>query len=337
MRIDKRIVAIIPLVAALLFLSPSPGATADKVIFALDWLIYGKHAGFYVAQEKGFYQENNLDVTIQRGYGSGDTAKRVGAGQAEFGFSDTPAVMLARVRGIQLKLIGMIHDKSMHTIIVLKGSGITKPKDLEGRTIGSPEQNAVKLLFPAFASATGIDPNKVQWVNMTPAATAPSVISGRVDGGGFYATEIPTVRAGAKKVGKDIHVIFYSKYGIDVYSNGLITTDKMIKEKPDLVRRFVHATMKGVAWAIEHPEEATDIFVKVNPATSRNLARAHWKIAVDHLLTPSAKKFGIGYMTQEKMEYTRATTAKYMNKKIDFSAQEVYTNDFLPKLFPKRP
>ncbi len=335
MGIDKRIGAIIPLAVALFFSNPSPGLSADKVNFALDWLIYGKHAGFYVAKEKGFYRENNLDVTIQRGYGSGDTAKRVGAGQAQFGFSDTTAVMLARTRGVKIKLIGMIHDKSMHTIIVLKGSGITKPKDLEGRKIGSPEQNAVKIIFPAFAQVNGVDQDKVEWVNMTPDAVAPSLLAGRVDGGGFYATEIPTVRAGAKKVGKDIHVIYYSKFGIDVYSNGLITTDKMIREKPDLVRRFLDATMKGVAWGIEHPEEATDIFVKAHPTTSRNLARAHWAIAVDHLLTKPAKKFGIGYMTQEKMEYTRATVVKYMKVKIDFPAKEIYTNDFLPKLFPK--
>lgn len=336
MRISRCIMTVILLVTNLLLLSPSSGATADKVIFALDWIIYGKHAGFYVAEDKGFYRENNLEVTIQRGYGSGDTAKRVGAGQAEFGFADAPAVMLARAQGAGLKMIGMIHDKAMHTIIALKGSGITKPKDLEGRKIGSPEQNAVKIIFPAFARASGIDADKIQWVTMTPEAVVPSLLAGRVDGGAFFAAEIPTVQAGAKKVGKDIQVIYFFDYGVDLYSNALITTDKIIREKSDVVRRFVQATMKGVAWAVENPDAATDILVKAHPATSRDLARGHWEIAVDHLMTDTAKKFGIGYMSRDKMEYTRATTAKYMNIKLDFPVEDSFTNEFLAKLFPKR-
>lgn len=337
MGISRCIMTVILLVANLLLLSPSSGATADKVIFALDWIIYGKHAGFYVAEDKGFYRENNLEVTIQRGYGSGDTAKRVGAGQAEFGFADAPVVMLARAKGAALKMIGMIHDKSMHTIIGLKGSGITKPKDLEGRKIGSPEQNAVKIMFPAFARASGIDADKIQWVTMTPEAVVPSMLADRVDAGAFFAAEIPTVQAGAKKVGKDVLVIYYTDYGVDIYSNALITTDKIIREKSDVVRRFVQATMKGVAWAIENPEAATDIFVKAHPATSRDLARAHWEVAVDHLMTETAKKFGIGYMSRDKMEYTRATTVKYMSVQLDFPVEDSFTNEFLAKLFPKRP
>jgi len=311
-------------------------AELQKVRLTLDWLVYGKHAGFYAAAEKGFYRENGLDVTILRGFGSGDTVKRIAAGSEEFGFADTPALLIGRSRGAELKEIGIIHDRSLYTIITLRGSGIKSPKDLEGRSIGSPEGNAVKVVFPAFAAANRIDEAKVKWVTMTPEAIAPSLIAGKIDAGAFFATETPTVRAAAQTVGKEIDILYYSNYGVDVYSNGLIATDKIIKEKPDLVKRFVHAAMKGFAWAVENPEEATGIFVRHNPAISPELARAHWEIAVDHLLTPTALKMGIGYMTREKMEYTRDTITNYMKLPVKVPVEEIYTNEFLPKLFPKR-
>ncbi|MBI3079118.1 MAG: ABC transporter substrate-binding protein, partial [Deltaproteobacteria bacterium] len=295
-----------------------------------------KHAGFFAAADKGFYKEQNLDATIQRGFGSGDTVKRIAAGTEEVGFADTPSLIIARARGAAVKVIAMIHDKSMYTIVTLKGSGVTTPKDLEGRSIGSPEGNAVKVVFPAFAGANRIDQAKVRWVTMTADAQTPSLFAGRVDAVGYFAAAIPSVRAAAKKQGKDIHVIYYSDYGVDVYSNGLIATDKLVREKPDLVRRFVHATMKGFAWAVENSGPAIELFVKANTAISPEVARADWEIAVDHLMTETAKKFGIGYMTREKMESTRDIITEYMKIGVKVPVEDIYTNDFLPKLFPKR-
>jgi ABC-type nitrate/sulfonate/bicarbonate transport system substrate-binding protein len=92
-----------------------------------------------------------------------------------------------------------------------------------------------------------------------------------------------------------------------------------------------------VSWAVENPDEATAIFVKHNQAVSADLARAQWQVVIDHLLTPLAAERGIGFMTEEKMRRTRDILVKYEKLEGEIALKDLYTNEFLPRLFPKRP
>lgn len=313
-----------------------PARAADEIIFSLDWIPYGRDTGFYAALGRGFYKEAGISATLIKGEGSTDTIKRVVLEKAHFGFADASTLVVARSKGLKAKQVGMVHDKSVFAIYVLKDSGIRRPKDLEGRSIGSPEASSVQVTFPAFARANGVDEKKVKWIPMTAPAAVPSLISGKVDGAAAYVSWEPTYKASAAKAGKEILELKYSDWGVDLYSNGLIASDKMIKENPDLVRRFVHSTMKGIAWGVEHPEEAVEIFLKHHPAVSRDLALRHWAITIDHLLTPTAMEKGIGYITPEKMQYTRDVMTEALNLGVKVPVEELYTNEFLPKLFPKK-
>lgn len=307
----------------------------DKVKFALDWVPYGKHSMFYASLDKGFWKDAGFDVTILRGYGSGDTAKRIGAGSEEFGIAGIGAMLTARAKGAPLKMIGMYHDKALDAIATIKGTGITKPADLVGKKIGSPEGHASRVIFPAWARINNVDPDKVIWVNMTGEAQVPSMMAGTVDAMVSFYTEKPTIDAAAKKTGKEAVYLLYSDYGLDTYANGLITTDDLIKKNPDLVKRFVQSTYKGMAWSIENQEEAVDIFIKHNPAITRDLAMGHFEIAIEHILTPFAAKEGIGWMETKKMELTNNLITEYMKLPKKMTLEEINTNEYLPKLFPK--
>ena len=314
------------------------GALAqDKVKFALDWIPYGKHAMFYVSKDKGFWKDAGLDVTVTRGFGSGDTVKRVAAGTEDFGFAAVASMITGKSRGADLKMVGMVHDRALDSVATLKGNKITKPADLVGKTIGSPKGNAVRVVFPAFADINKFDRDKVTFINMTVPAMAPSLLAGRVDAILIFYTERPTVDAAAKKVGKEALYLQYADFGMNTYGNGIIVSEKMIKENPELVKRFVEATYKGIAWSVENPKEAVDIFIKHNPAISPELARKHFDIAVKHLLTPTAKKEGIGHMTRERMVFTNDLITEHMNLPKKTPVADVYTNEYLPKLFPKQP
>lgn len=309
----------------------------EEVRFTLDWLPYSAHAGFYAAQERGVYRENGLSVKIERGIGSGDTVKKVAGGGSEYGFADAGALVVALAQGAKAKMLAVLFDKSMYTILSLKGNGIAKPKDLEGRRLGSPIGAAPRVLFPAFAAASGVDAARVEMVNVTPAAAIPSLLAGKVDAIGLFTISGAILKMKAKAEGKEVTEILYSDYGIDIYSNGIVASAGRVEKEQDQVRRFVQGSVKGAAWAVEHPEEALAVFLKAHPSADKILARAQFKIAVDHLLTPTAMKEGICHMTEEKAGTTIQTVLKYYGLKAQIRPSDFYTNQFLPRIIVKRP
>lgn len=325
------------LACVLLTGTPAGAQTKDKLTFTLNFIPYGLHTAFFVAVEKGFYDRANLDVTIQRGMGSSDTAVKVGAGAADVGFADAAAVVVGRAKGAKLTMVAMILDRGVSTIYTYKGSGITKPKDLEGKTVVDSPGGATLALLPALAAINGVDLTKVKMVMVAPAAKNPTLIEKKTDAMLTFSTFEPNLKLLAAAKGMEIVALPFSDWGLDLYGLALFTSEKLLQERRDVVRRWTDATMRAVAWSVENPEEAVAIFAKKNPAVSADLAREHWRIVVDHLLTPVALEHGIGFMTEEKMRNTRDPLVKYQKLEADIPLKDLYTNEFLPKLFPKRP
>jgi len=234
-------------------------------------------------------------------------------------------------------MVAMILDKGVSTIYTYKGSGITKPKDLEGRTVADSAGGATLTLFPALAAVQGIDVSKVQFLIVAPAAKNPTLIEKKADAMLTFSTFEPNLKALAAAKGMEIVALPYSEWGVDIYGLSLLTSERMLRERRDVVRRWTEATMRAVAWSVENPDEAVALFVKQNQAVSPDLAREQWRIVVDHLLTPTAKEHGIGYMTEEKVRRTRDLLVKYQKLEADIPLKDLYTNEFLPRLLPKRP
>lgn len=331
------------LVAGMSFLSLGflgPVGAADKVTFLLDWTPYGKHAFLYAGLDQGFYAKEGLEVSVVRGTGSADTVKNVAAKAGEFGHADASTLVIARAKGAKVKLVGMFHHRSLHAIYALKKSGIAKPKDLAGKTIATSPGNASWVVLPALAAIAGFDMNTVKPILMAPPSMEPSLFAEKVDAIVTFATIGPSYVLAAKKTGKDFVEILYSDHGVDVYSNGMITTDDLLREKPALAERMVRAVYRALAWSVEHPEEALQAFLRRHPESTPEVARAHWEIKVRHLLTPETKQNGIGYMVSDRMKYTRDLIVKYYGLTEPVTAEELYTNDLITKLprewrFPK--
>src|ERR1700730_7154798 len=137
----------------------------ENVTLITDFGFNGRHAYFYVALEKGYYKAADLEVKIVRGQGSVDAIRQVGANNAVVGFADAGSIVLARGNDqIPVKLVAIVYARAPHAIYALKESGISKPKDLEGRKIANPAGGAIPKMFPAYAKAAGIDAGKVTWV-----------------------------------------------------------------------------------------------------------------------------------------------------------------------------
>src|SRR5947209_6794429 len=250
---------------------------ADKVTFVTDFGYNGRHAYYFVALEKGYYARQNLDVQIVRGQGSADAVKQVAAGTAQIGFADTAAVIRGRGNDQSAtKLVAIVYAKPPHAIYVLKESGIARPKDLEGKKIADTAFSAVPKLFDAYAKAARIDGGKVTWL-VASADTLPGMLTtGRADGIGQFIVGEPLLAKSAAP--KEVLALSYADAGLDLYGNGIIASDSIIKSNPDLVRRFVDGTMQGLKDAIANPQEAGMIMKKHQRAVDADIATAETKI-----------------------------------------------------------
>lgn len=308
----------------------------DKLTFQFAWIPYGKYAGFYLAKELGFYDEAGLDVTFIRGFGMQDGVAKLVSGVADMGEVNQMGSVGSRSRGAPLREVLMFHDKAMEVFYCLEKQGIRKPKDLEGKSIGGPKGAGARELFPAFAALHGIDASKVTFVDMTPDAMVPAVVSGRVHCASNFITERPNYAKAAAQVGQKVSGIVYSEWGLDLHANSLVATDKMIQEKPDVIRRFLQATVRGWLAGIERPDEAAKMFVKNYPEANLELVREHWQIAVEHMLAPAAYENGLGWIDPAKKKRTIDVYTKYIPLPREVSVDEVMTNQFNPKIMPPK-
>jgi len=253
---------LLALLATLAIHACAPAASAqDKVSIVTDAGFNGRHAYYFVAIERGYYKAANLDVRVVRGQGSVDAIKQVAAGTATFGFADAGSVVLTRANdNIPVQLVAIIYARAPHAIYALKESGITRPKDLEGRKIANPAGGAIPKLFPAYAKAAGIDEAKVTWVVASSEALPGLLALGRVDAVGQFTVGESLLKKHAAP--KELVRLTYADAGLDFYSNGIVATEATIKSNPDLVKRFVAATLRGLKDTLSAPTEAAAILNK---------------------------------------------------------------------------
>jgi NitT/TauT family transport system substrate-binding protein len=312
---------------ALGVLSNQSVVAADNVTFVTDFGFNGRHAYYYVALDKGYYKDAGLDVKIVRGQGSTDAVKQVASGTAQFGFADTSAVVFAKANdGIPVKLVSVIYAKPPHAIYVLKDSGITKPKDLEGRTLADTAFSAMPKMFGAYAKAAGIDASKVTWV-VAGSDALPGMLSlGRVDGIGQYTVGEPLLKKAAAP--KDIIQLAYSDAGLDYYGSGLITMDSTLQSNPDMVKRFVAATLRGLKDAMANPKEAGEIMHKYHREVDEGVARDE-TVKVGQLATvPGAP---MGSIDSARLQRTIDIIAGAYSLKSTVKPADIYAPGFVPK------
>ena len=326
----KRIMAVAALFAALGFTAAA--RAADDVTYTLDWVVNGAHAGYFIALDKGYYRDAGLNVTFSRGFGSGDTIKRVGSNVTTFGLADTGAIVAARANeDVPVRIIAMVYQKATLGLIYLKESGITKPKDIEGRAIGRSASGASVNMFPGFLKANNIDRGKIREVVVDGSTFLPLLLSRRVDAVLEQSVQLSHFQAAASKQNLKVAAMRYSDYGLTAYGNAIIANPQTLKDKPDVVRRFVAASLKGVAYAIAHPDEAIAAMRKTNPEIDAAGAKGELMDSATVTVTPETRKSGIGTMDDKGMTATRDVVTSALSLKRSVPVDELYTTTFLPK------
>lgn len=309
--------------------TPEPEGV-DQVLLALDFFPGGQHSGFFVALDKGYYAEERLAVQISRGYGSLDTVKRLASGQATFGFADTGSLLVGRSNeDLKVKAVAMIYQKEPHAIFYNADRGITAPKDLEGKTFADTAFSSIPQYLPAFCEANGVDCSKIKIVNVDSAAIAPTLLSGQADAVGFFTFTGINLATQAEDAGMHIGVFPLADYGVSFYGHSIQADEKLIASNPDLVARFVRASIRGYQDAMQNPEEATTIYGKYFRDPPPEIVVQEVELARTYVLGDPADPDGIGAIDPARMQ----ATIDIVSTALGFDAQtveDVSTTTFLP-------
>jgi NitT/TauT family transport system substrate-binding protein len=263
-------------------------AETVDVNFITDFGYYGRHAYFFVALDKGYYQAEGLNIQILRGQGSADAIRKVGAGAATVGFADAGSLVLARGNdGVPVKLVSITYALPPQAIFALEGSGINVPKDLEGRTVADTAASSNRLMFGTYAAAAGIDASKVKWENADGGALPSLLATGRVDAIGQFVVGQPILEAatGPKKLVR----LAYKDAGLTYYGSGLIAAEDTIAQRPEVVKSFVRATIKGMQDAFAAPSEAAEILHKYHREIDVKAAQEEVTLVRELAVVPGRK------------------------------------------------
>jgi NitT/TauT family transport system substrate-binding protein len=287
-------------------------------------LVESGQASFYLAQDKGYYAEENLDVRFEMGSKELNPVKMVTTGTDAFGLLGGPDTLLvARSNGAPLKAIAIIHRNSnFPCVITKKESGLTKVQQLQGRQIGfyygHISTDVLRNLFRrTHTRITEVDVG----FDYT------QFIQGKIDAEWAF-----TVTAGLDLPAKGIELNFISPadYGIITHGYTIFATDETISSKPDLVRRFLKASLRGVQSAVADPEAATKSLLKRNPQLDMALNLRRQKAY--NLVTSDSVEFPSGYMDREMFQTTYDRLSEEKVIKRQFDPADAYTTQFLQEI-----
>ncbi len=320
--------------SAALTVVPLTATAQTKIKMVLNWKYQGPQAWFFMAQDKGYFKAEGLDVEIDQGEGSSAPIAKVAAGVYDAGFGDLNALIdLAAKRPTEAPVgVYMIYNTPPFTIVVKKDSPIKTPKDLEGKIVGGPGNDGALKLFPAFAKVAKFDLSKVKITNMTPNLREQMLLRGQVDAIFGY---VNTVYFSAKLVGinpeKDLRFINYGDFGMDLYSNAIIFSRSFAKQNPKAVAGFVKAVNRAINEAIANPEAAMDYVMKREPLLKRDVEKerliATMKEEMSH---PEIAKIGFGDVDAARLKRSIAMVVDANQLPRTPTNDEVFDRSFLP-------
>jgi NitT/TauT family transport system substrate-binding protein len=301
------------------------------VTFSLDFIVLGRHAPFYVAIEKGFYKEENLNVNIIAAKGTAQAIQNVESGLAQIGFTDVASLVVARDEGSTVKVVSVIYQKAPFCFFSLDpGANVRSLKDFEGLKVGSNAGSYISNIAKAMMRKEGLDPNKLSVESIEPSARIAMLATRKIPAIDFFIITKPAMDRAVKDA--KVVTFLFADHGLDLYSNGIGAKESYLKENPEIVKAFVRATLRGYQYAFKNPQEAAELIQKHAKALNNEITVDELKIVEDLTITPEVRKNGIGSFTPARMESSVAWMAEnggFPREKAP-KPQDVYATGFLP-------
>jgi NitT/TauT family transport system substrate-binding protein len=296
---------------------------AEAVTLRLKWLNQAQFAGYYVAKDKGYYSSAGLDVSIQPGGPDFPAIQMVAGGSEQFGVTGADQILIARSKGVPVVALAVIYRESPFVLFALKKSGITKAAEFSGRNIGLKIGGSEELIYRAILKSANVDKGTLHEVpvkfDLSP------LLTGQVDvWPGYVINEV----IAAEEKGFDVSVIKPADYGVRMYADTLFTTERMLKEQPELVKKFVAATIHGWSDAVADAEAAARTTVKFGNKLDYAHELAMMKASIPLIKAGSAQ---IGVSQRADWEDLQKMLLEAGFQKTGVEVSKAFTNDDLPK------
>jgi len=306
---------------------PEPAEALTPVTLMLNWTPNNHHAGIFIAQANGWYREAGIDLTIVEPAAAG-ADQVVAAGGADFGISQAESILPARTAGADVVSIAALLPHNDSSMMALAASGITRPRDFEGKTYGGYGGPLENELLDRLVECDGGDPSLVKRVEVGNIDYLAGMDQGRFDF--VWVFEGWDALRAREVEGRPLNSVAFIDYLDcipDWYTPTIITSAKTIAERPELVRAFLAATARGYQVAIDDPEQAATLLLQAVPELDEALVRAS--------ATYHASRYadeGRPWGVQEADVWTRfeAFLRQSGLLEVDVDPATAFTNDFLP-------
>jgi NitT/TauT family transport system substrate-binding protein len=298
-------------------------AALTPITVQLAWTHQAQFAGMYIADQLGYYSGEGLAVTFLQGGPQVDKLAPVLDGKAQFSTASADELILARSEGKPLQAVATIFRRSPIVFISLADKGITRPQDFVGKTISVPAN--ILLSLRAMMDKVGIAPD--QYTVVTLPSDLNKFASGNPPVWGVFSIGFVVV---IDQAGYEINMIYPGDYGVHFYADTLFTNDDLISTNPDLVLRFLRATLKGWTYAVENPTEVPAMVQKYKPEADAAIELARMTASLPLINTGEDS---IGWMRPETWSGMEQSLREHDVLSVPLDLTEVYTMQFLEEIY----
>ncbi|OCA87108.1 ABC transporter substrate-binding protein [Pseudobacillus wudalianchiensis] len=297
----------------------------EKVTIMLDWYPNAVHSFLYVAEEKGYFDAEGIDVDIQFPANPTDPIQLAAAGKVTLGISYQPDVIMARTdQGVKVKSVGAIVRSPLNRVMFLKDSPIQRPKDLEGKTVGFTGIPLNEAIIETMVAKDKGNPKKVNMIDVGFELNS-AVVTKKADAvvGAYINHEVPLL----KHEGHETRNFDPTKYGVpNFYELVAVTSDETWEKQQDTIKAFWRAAEKGFDFTEQHPDEALSILLSKQDEANFPLIEEVEKQSLDILLPKMKSEKGFGSQTKESwIETAEWMKASGLIKK-EPKLEEVFVN-----------